>query len=117
MKTTKTFYFLFLFLIVFLSSCGNKKVELTIPEDKLIKIFFDLHSAEYIINRASVNEKDSLVIIYRDQIFKLHNVDKREFEKNLKIIQANPQYFKDFYEKVNKYGDKLLEDQRNKKNQ
>ena len=117
MKRKNIFYIFLLFSIVFLSSCGKKKVELTIPEDKLIKIFFDLHAAENIISRASANEKDSLSIAYRDQIFKLYNVDKKEFEKNLKSLQSHPGYFKDFYEKVNKYGDKLLEEERNKKSE
>jgi hypothetical protein len=107
--------FLLLAIIFFLVSCGNDKAESTIPKDKLIKIFFDLHAAENIINRASANERDSLTMLYRDQIFKIYNVDKKEFEKKLKALQSNPEEFKNFYTELNKYGDQLLEKEKNKK--
>ena len=109
MKMMKFKYLIASTIIFILASCQNHKTEITIPEDKLIKIFFDLHAAENIISRASANEKDSLSILYREQIFKTYNVDKKEFEINLKALQSNPENFKNFYEKVNKYGDQLLE--------
>ena len=97
------------FLLSSLFSCQNKKDKLTIPEKKLIKVFFDIHSAEYIINRAPANEKDSLSEMYMSQIFRIHKITKKEFEKNISILRSHPENFKNFYEKLNSYGDTLLE--------
>lgn len=95
-------------LIIFSFSCSKKKPQLTIDEEKLIQVFFDMHAADYIINRAPTNEKDSLSNVYQDQIFKIHHIDRNEFQENLKILESHPRYFKEFYEKLNIYADSLL---------
>ena len=100
----------FIFLIGFTSSCMNKEKNLTISEDKLIQIFFDIHAAENIISRASKETKDSLSIVYTQQIFDIYKIEKNEFEKNLNILKSNPEKFKSFYDKLDKYGNKTLED-------
>lgn len=101
---------LLLLLLGIANSCMQKEKNLTISEDKLIQIFFDIHAAENIISRSSKETKDSLSIIYMKQIFDIHKIDKNEFEKNLNILRNNPEDFKKFYDKLSKYGTKTLKD-------
>lgn len=107
----------FTFFFMMFSSCSKNKNKLTIPEDKLIQIFFDIHAAENIVSRAAKEEKDSLSKLYTQQIFDIHKIDKKEFEKNLNILKRNPENFKKFYEKLDKYGTKTLEEFREKNNE
>ena len=110
--------FLIILLLLFSNtlfiSCKKENPKLTIPEEKLIQIFFDIHSAEYIVNRASSDDKDSLTNVYMNQIFTIYKIDKIEFEKNLKLLQDNPDYFKKFYEKLDDYGEKMMDEQKEK---
>ena len=89
--------------------CKKDKPALTVSEDKMIKIFYDLHTANYIIKKAPVDTRDSLAQQYTDQIFANHNVTKDEFEKNLKLLQKYPEYFSSFYKKLQVYSDSLMQ--------
>ena len=112
MRNRKNILFSIKFIIIillFFISCKKEKPALTIPEDKLIKVFHDLHTAKYIINKAPVDIKDSLTQVYTAQIFTNHKVDKREFEKNLQLLQKYPKYYSRFYDKLNHYSDSLMQ--------
>jgi len=98
-----------------MSGCENDKPHLTVPEDKMIKIFYDLHTANYIVKKAPVDIRDSLSREYTGQIFENHNVSKEEFEKNLKILEKHPDYFVSFYKKLEKYSDSLMQKIHNQK--
>jgi hypothetical protein len=101
-KTTGTFFICILFFG--LISCSGVKGDMLIPEEKLKAVIFDFHSAEYIINRAPSDLKDSLRQVYQFQIFKIHEVEKQDFMHDLEILQDNPNEFFKFYEEVEKYG-------------
>lgn len=101
-KTAVTF--LICILIFGFISCSGGKGDLLIPEEKLKAVVFDFHSAEYIINRAPSDMKDSLRQVYQFQIFKIHEVEKQDFMHDLGILQDNPGEFFKFYEEVEKYG-------------
>lgn len=88
-------------------SCRDIKSELSIPEEKLEKVFFDFHSAEYLINRAPSNLKDSLRVVYQKQIFSIHKINKEDFLHDLNLLKQNPEKFLKFYENVEKYGNEL----------
>jgi len=91
-----------------LSSCKKERPSLTIGEDKLVKIFYDLHTANYIIKKAPVDMRDSLASEYTQQIFANHNTTKEEFEKNLELLQKHPEFYVSFYKKLEGYSDSLM---------
>lgn len=96
---------IYLFIIIFFFvSCSGSQSDLIIPEEKLKAIFFDFHTAEYMVNRAPSDIKDSLRQVYQFQIFKIHEVEKKDFMHDLEAMISNPGEFYKFYEEVEKYG-------------
>lgn len=85
-------------------SCISDKDDLKIPEEKLIAIFFDFHTAESVINRAPSDMIDSLKQVYQRQIFSIHEIDKSDFLHDLGVLENDPKRFYKFYEEVEKYG-------------
>jgi len=102
-----TKYVFFLILISSSIACTDSKVKLTIPEDKLIKVFFDLYAADNAIKESPKEKRDSLKEEYTKQIFQIHHINQNEFEKNLNQLQKNPERFKKFYDKLDKYVEEL----------
>ena len=96
-------FMLYIFLLG-LFSCSSDNNDLIIPEEKLIAIFFDFHTAESVINRAPSDLKDSLKQVYQGQIFEIHEVERLDFIHDLQILENNPKRFHTFYEEVEKYG-------------
>ncbi len=94
-------------VILLFSNCKNEKPDLSIKENKLLEVFYDMHTAGYIISRSPDEKTDSLKKLYIDQICKIHNIDKYEFLNNVSKIESNPKYFKTFYEKLEVYSDSI----------
>lgn len=105
-KNKLLFYVIFSTFFLF-HNCNINNEQTIIPEDKLKKIFFDFHVAEYIVNRAPSVAKDSLQALYSEQIFKIHKVKKEDFLHDAKLIEKNPERFQKFYEEVENYGTEL----------
>lgn len=93
----------FFILILFLFSCGGNKVNLPIPESELIKILADIHLAEAAFQNLSSSAKDTLAYQYYDQIYQIHQVDKAQVDSCIAILNRNPKYFFDTYEKVQEF--------------
>lgn len=108
MNTKKiTLKLFFLTILSLLMSCGEDKTNLTIPEDKFIKIVYDIYAADNAIKEAPKEKRDSLKQIYTKQIFQIHNISQKEFEQNLNKLKNNPEKFKKFYDKLDKYAEDL----------
>lgn len=102
--------FFVLSCFIWFLSCNTQNSNLRIEEDKLKKIFFDFHSAEYIVNRAPSNMKDSLKILFQQQIFSIHEVTKEDFMHDLELMKKNPEKFYKFYEQIESYSQELKND-------
>lgn len=100
-------FVLFISAVILFQNCNISNEQTIIHEEKLKKIFFDFHVAEYIVNRAPSVAKDSLKELYSDQIFKIHNVKKEDFLHDAKLIEKNPERFQKFYEEVENYGKEM----------
>ena len=92
--------FFTLFLVLFLFSCSQKKVYLTIDEDEFVFILLDTYLAEGALQPIFSNQKDSLAQIYYEQIFEIHSISKETFLENIQILRENPTYSKEIYKKV-----------------
>jgi len=98
---------LYFLIILFVSACSGNDGQLTIPEDKLIKVFFDLYAADQAVKEAPKEQRDSLKEVYTKQVFQIHHVSQQQFKQNLNQLQKNPERFKKFYDKLDKYGDEM----------
>ncbi len=109
MNTKKiAFKLFFLSWLILLLSCRRDNTKLTISEDKFIKIVFDIYAADNAIKEAPKEKRDSLNQLYTKQIFQIYNISQKEFEKNLNKLKNNPEKFKKFYDKLDKYAEELV---------
>lgn len=106
-KTTANIRDLFWIMIVtaIFTACNEtavnpKKIEPDIPQEKMIQILKDIHLAEAISQSERTNVKDSLLAIYYDDIYRIHNITKEDLERNLKLWMSDAEMTDQLYEKV-----------------
>ena len=89
-------------------SCSENKQETTLPADildknKMAEIMTDLGLADAVINLKTVKNPalnpDSLV---KFNIFKEHNITRKQYENNISYYSAHPVEFKEIYDMVAK---------------
>ena len=93
---------LLIFLTLIGTACQTEQ-ELPIQEDKLIEVLADAHIAEAAVQSLPYLHRDSLVSLYYDQIFKIHNVSRSDFEQSLKMLEYNPDKMLEIYEQVTEH--------------
>lgn len=95
-----------LFMILAFATCGNKETGLAPPADLLNKnamaeVMKDIGMAEAVINMKTMQNPaftaDSLV---KFNIFKQHNITRKQFESNIHYYSAHPKEFKEVYDIV-----------------
>lgn len=107
-------YFILIFISAFLSiNCRENEEKMLMSKEKLNKLFFDLHSAEYIISRSPTSKRDSLRTIYYAQILKMNKINDSDLRHDLRILNRNHEKLDSFYHNLVKYSnhfaDKELE--------
>ena len=63
-----------IFFVIFFFSCGPKPTVLPIEKESLIPVLVDVHIAEAAVQSLRKQEKDSVIQVYYDQIFEIHNI-------------------------------------------
>jgi PIN domain nuclease of toxin-antitoxin system len=95
------------FVMLFLFSCGSEEVA-SLPtnildKNKMAEVMTDLSLAESIISIKQVQSPamnvDSLI---KFNIFKQHNISKKQYEDNIDYYSAHPVEFKEVYDLVAK---------------
>ena len=94
----KSLITVFSFLCLF--ACQDDPYETHIKVETLVNVVADLQLAQEALNKSTGAEKDSLMTVYKEQIFKIHKVDPNLVELDLVEIRKRAEYFKDFYDKV-----------------
>jgi len=90
-----------LFLVLLITACGKPDApQLSLTEEKLLDILVDVHIAEGSIQNIYGPEKDSLINLYYQQIYKIHDISEATFNENMKLIRRNPPYVEELYEKI-----------------
>lgn len=89
-----------LFFIVLLSACEEKKYQPLIDENVMVNVVADLQLAEEALKKSPQAQKDSLKILYKQQILQIHNIEEDLLEIELLNMKDHPDYFKDFFDKV-----------------
>lgn len=93
---------IFLFLIAFVSACQTEP-ELPLQDEKLVEVLADAHVAEAAVQSLPASRRDSLVKVYYEQIFEIHQVSRSDFEKSLKMLEYNPAKMLEIYEHVTEH--------------
>ncbi len=89
-------------LILFTFNCSQER-DLPIEEDKLVKVIRDIHIAESAMQNLIDLTKDSVGEIYYDQVFRIHQVSREDFDTSMAILRRDP-------EKMGLIYDRVLED-------
>ena len=94
---------LFILLILsssFFLSCKQEEIKLQIPDDELVKILTDLHISEAAILSLNQKLKDSMSVIYYQQIFEIHGITDSVFYHDLEILRNDSKKLEEIYQKV-----------------
>ena len=95
----KLFILLFLTFSIFLS-CKQEEIKLQISDEEMVKILTDLHISEAAILSLNQKLKDSITVIYYQQIFEIHGVTDSVFYSDLEILRKDSKRLEEIYQKV-----------------
>lgn len=94
------FFILLLFISSVFLSCKQDEIKLQISDEKMIKILTDLHIAEAAILSLNQKIKDSVSVIYYEQIFKIYGVTDSIFYNDLEILRNDAKRLEKIYQEV-----------------
>jgi len=92
--------FFILMLTIGVGACSSEEESLPIPEDRLAKVLVDVHFAEAAMQDVPASIRDSMGLVYYNQIYKIHDITEQELNKSLRLIKEDPEKLEDVYEKV-----------------
>ena len=87
-------------LLLLIIGCTPSKVELNTDREKLNSVVVDLYYAEAALKDLDISIKDSLSLIYRQQIAEIHSVDMDLIEKDLITLQKDAEVYQNFHQAV-----------------
>lgn len=87
-------------MMVGVLACQKAAPEPTIDRTKLIGVLIDVHLAEAAIANVFGSARDSLAVVYYDQIYEIHQIDSTIFQEQVSILRKNPVYMRTLYEDV-----------------
>jgi len=94
-------YYLYIFLcLLSVGSCMEKELVPVTDEEQIVRVLADLHVSEAAAQQFDVTLRDSFREVYYDQIFKIHQIEKEVFEKDLDLLKQNPSQLSTVYDKV-----------------
>jgi len=93
-------HWIFLSLLCCCLACGKPKAELTIPEDQFIKILADAHIIESTLQTNYKQLKDSMTVVYYQQLYDIHGITEEKFLENIKTLESDAKLLADIYAKV-----------------
>ena len=81
------FYLIFLFLF-FIIQC-KEEAETTLSKEKMAEVLLDIAISDQIINVHSPDERDSMRVILKESLLKVHNLSDTELESNLYLYMSD----------------------------
>ncbi len=91
------------------ASCSSEKSQLTLENDKLVRILSDFHVAEEMLGKFRQVEKDSVRSRFLSDIAVIHNVDTTVIFQNMEILQNDPKLalgiYNEVYERLTEYAE------------
>ena len=99
------------FIIIMGISCTqDTKPSDLITKEKMSIILKDVHKAEASLQLFKSNERDSMARLYYSHIFRIHEIDEKEFYQSLEYYTKSPKELQEVYETT----EKLLEGKKGK---
>lgn len=99
-----------MFIFFTLCSCGEQDELPTIPIETMSKIMGDVHMAEGALLNVPYARKDSMRIVYYEQIYEIHGVSEESFRQDIEYYQTHPKVMEGLYEIVIKNLGKMDQD-------
>ncbi len=98
-------------LILLAISCEQKvgPEGLNYSEDKIVAVMLDMYIASELVNNREEPIKDSLQLTYSGEIEKIHNIELSVFERDIKYIKQDMEWYRDLHKIVSDSLDKLDE--------
>ena len=90
---------LFSFLLV-ITSCTKEEAPYQLSDEQLVDIMTDIHISESASQHLSLLMRDSMVVIYLDQILEIHEISKEIFEPTYQKLKRDPKKLQVIYTKV-----------------
>lgn len=87
-----------LFAVLLLACKGEQP--LPMEEEAVVKLLVDVHIAEAATNNLQGSLKDSVIVAYYEQLFKIHDITAEEFDALYQLLENNPEQYLQIYEKV-----------------
>lgn len=81
-------------------SCQEEEIKPQISDEEMIKILTDLHISEAAILSLNQKIKDSISVVYYQQIFEIHGVADSVFFSDLEILRSDAKKLEKIYLKV-----------------
>ena len=91
--------FLALCLLLLATACEDEWVW-PMEEEALVGLLVDMHLAEAAANNLHGSQKDSIIQLYYNQVFRIHGIDSTTFNTVYDKLEAQPELFEHVYETV-----------------
>ncbi len=88
-------------LAVIAFSCRKGPV-FPVNEDALVRILADVHIAEAAVQNLSGAYKDSILRVYHQQVYRIHNIPEENFRQAVEMLSHEPEHMEKVYKKVEK---------------
>ncbi len=80
--------------------CQAEELKPQISDEEMVKILTDLHISEAAILSLNQKIKDSISVVYYQQVFEIHGVNDSVFYKDLEILRTDAKRLEGIYLKV-----------------
>ena len=71
-----------------------------IDDDKMIAVLTDIHVAEAAAQSLRREQKDSILSLYYEQVFYIHQISREEFERTMLVLRGDPDHLENLYNKI-----------------
>lgn len=85
---------------VFLFFSCKEEIKSGLSDEKMVNVLTDLHLAEASMLTLNKRLKDSIHVVYYEQVFKIHEVNDSLFFEELEILRKSPKRVEEIYTKV-----------------
>jgi hypothetical protein len=82
-------FFLLLFTGFFVLTGCKKTTPVALDKDKMVAIMIDLEYAKAATHGRSMALKDSMMLVYKQQICDIHGISKESLERDLEALERN----------------------------
>lgn len=91
---------IFIFSLFACSSENENDQVLTAEDEKLVSILTDLHFADASLRRYLDKDRDSVMRVFKYQIFSIHDVKQTWFDSSMNSVINQPKRYLNIYDTV-----------------